>query len=182
VHAGENATEDRVKAMSSQGNLRQYATLHFAVHGLLDRAAPELSSLVLTRSEPGPVPTPRGRLPDRTAAEVLGLQLDSDLVTLSACQTGLGRIAVGEGVVGLVRAFLFAGGRKVLASLWDVGDTATAVFMMELYRRYRQSRDLVAALSSVKRDFLRGRPFETPSGSQRSEAPFYWAAFVLHGR
>jgi CHAT domain-containing protein len=110
------------------------------------------------------------------------LQLDSDLVTLSACQTGLGRIAVGEGVVGLVRAFLFAGSRKVLASLWDVGDTATAVFMMELYRRYRQSRDLVAALSSVKRDFLRGRPFETPSGSQRSEAPFYWAAFVLHGR
>jgi CHAT domain-containing protein len=110
------------------------------------------------------------------------LQLDSDLVTLSACQTGLGRIAVGEGVVGLVRAFLFAGSRKVLASLWDVGDTATAVFMMELYRRYRQSRDLVAALSSVKRDFLRGQPFETPSGSQRFEAPFYWAAFVLHGR
>jgi CHAT domain-containing protein len=118
---GREATEGAVKGLSDSGELAHYRYVHFACHGILGQGDGLQPALVLAR----PVPDAKddGFL---QLDEVTGLRLNADLVVLSACQTGQGRLHNAEGVSGLARGFLYAGSRAVLCSLWRVDDLGTA--------------------------------------------------------
>ncbi len=137
--------------------------LHFACHGLLDDRDPFGSALVLAPSEDD------GLL---RAWQIARLRLRADLVVLSACDTGLGVLQRGEGVVGLTRALQYAGARSVVVSLWSVADESTARLMETFYRELKRgaSKDvaLQRAMAAVRRD-------------PRWRHPFYWAPFALTG-
>ncbi|HEV8370134.1 MAG TPA: CHAT domain-containing protein, partial [Pyrinomonadaceae bacterium] len=106
--------------------------------------------------------------------EVFNLRLGGPLVMLSACETGLGKEKRGEGVMGLTRAFMYAGAPTVGVSLWSVADRSTAELMTDFYRR------LLAANESSASSALRGAQLAMIAGKKYS-APFYWAPFVLVG-
>jgi hypothetical protein len=138
------ASEQRLNALRRAGQLKQYRYLHFATHGTTNNVRAFDSALILTR--PAKPPEPRvgepyldGRL---TAAEVLEYwQLDAELVTLSACESGLGRFGGGDGLLGFAQAFLLAGSRAVCLTLWQVDDTATALLMDRFYRNLLGKRE-----------------------------------------
>jgi len=161
VYLGAEATEARAKA-----EMPRARRLHFACHGLLDRRHPLDSALALS---PGGTDD-NGLL---QAWEVIErVRLDADLVTLSACETGLGRDMGGEGLVGLVRAFQYAGARAVLASLWEVSDRSTALLMQRFYTGLRRGLTKDEAL----------RAAQTEVRGQAAHAhPYHWAAFQLSG-
>ncbi len=149
--------------------LAGYRIVHFATHGLFDARNPALSGLVLSRvDEDG---RPRDgflRLDD-----VIGLEIDAELVVLSGCRTALGREIRGEGLVGLTRGFMYAGVPRVLASLWRVQDRATARLMAELYRAmWAEGQRPSAALRSAQLAIREERLWRDP---------YYWAAFSLQG-
>lgn len=162
---GAEAARPRLLAMNETQSLRDFGVLHFATHGYADN---QRSALVLSNDQGAEA----SYLADD---DVSLLQLDSDLVLLSACDTGVGRTVSGEGVVGLPYAFFMAGNRNTLMSLWPVDDAGTAVFIPEFMRRVREGQDAVAALNDTKRAFLRGE-----HGKAWSD-PRIWAAFVLYG-
>lgn len=167
VYLGEEATEERAKQASSRADL-----LHFAGHGLLDERFPLDSSLALT------IPAQRQEGRDNgllQAWEVFeSFQLSAHLVTLSACDTAVGREMGGEGLLGLTRAFQFAGARTVLSSLWNVSDASTATLMKHFYSYLRQGKTKDAALRSAQLDLLRSR-------KENLSHPYYWAGFSLYG-
>lgn len=138
-----------------------YRFIHFASHGEFDARRPLRSGLLLSGPD-----LEQGRL---TAAEIYGVRLNAELVTLSGCETGLGTVEGGDDVVGLIRGFMYAGANSVIASLWEVDDTSTAVLMTSLYGK----------LGSLgKRDALRRAQLETMKSFPH---PFHWAAFYLTG-
>jgi CHAT domain-containing protein len=146
---------------------RQVRYVHFATHGLLDARSPLDSALVL--APPAPGETGDGGL--LRAWEVRDrLRLDADLVALSACESGLGREAAAEGLIGLARAFQHAGARSVLASLWAIPDRSTARLMESFYQRVRQGAPRDRALQDAQ---LASR--------RQGEHPYHWAAFQLSG-
>ena len=163
VLIGFNASESQVKLK----DLTQYQYLHFAVHGILSYEVPYLKEPALVLAV-DPESKEDGFL---TLSEIYGLKLNSDLVTLSACKTGLGSRISGEGVIGLSRAFINAGARSVVVSLWEVDDQSTAIFMEEFYRLLAQGIDKVEALRKAKQH-LHHKGYENP---------YFWAAFVLIG-
>lgn len=139
-----------------------YRRLHFATHGKFRSETPLSSGLYLAKD-----PENDGVL---TVGELYSIRLDAELVTLSACETGLGKVANGNDVVGLARGFLYAGSRSIVASLWSVDDQATAQLMQSFYRnlvRMNKSEALRQAQLSTRRAYPH---------------PFYWAAFQLTGR
>jgi len=144
--------------------LLQYRYIHFAVHGLLDEAHPGQSGLALT-----PGKDDDGVL--RVDA-IPALRLQADVVTLSACNTGLGQLVSGEGMLGLVRAFLYAGASSVNVSLWNVNDAATAALMKEFYRNLIRSVPPDQALRIAKIALLHNQ-------NALWRHPHYWAPFVL---
>ena len=160
---GREATEERAKAIGPESRL-----VHFACHGILDERFPLNSALVLTLPEHPAAGQDNGLL---QAWEIFeSVRLDADLVTLSACDTALGREMGGEGLVGLTRAFQYAGARTVLASLWSVSDLSTARFMQRFYGYLRNGKPKDEALRAAQIDQVRGRSH-----------PFHWAAFELFG-
>lgn len=114
----------------------------------------------------------KGNEPDGvlTVSDPYSLRWDTDLVTLSACETGLGKIASGDDVIGLTRGFLYAGARSIVASLWQVDDAATARLMTSFYRNLE---------TNDKREALRLAQIETRASYPQ---PMYWAAFQVVGR
>lgn len=149
--------------------LAQFRLLHFATHGVLNEVHPELSGIVLSLLDETGKPQ-EGFL---RLHEIYTLKLNADLVTLSACQTGLGKQIRGEGLVGLTRGFMFAGTPRVLASLWKVRDDATAELMMEFYRALlRDGQRPAQALRTAQLAMMKKANWQSP---------FYWAAFVLQG-
>ena len=158
---------------ASEANIRRrrldgYRVLHFATHGLLDAERPQFTGLALTLVGD---PEADGFL---RVEEVFNLRLGSPLVVLSACETGLGREKRGEGVIGLTRAFMYAGAPTVGVSLWAVADRSTAELMPEFYKRLLASggREPAAAMRAAQQQMIAGK---------RYSAPFYWAPFVLVG-
>ena len=158
---------NRETAMSS--TLADYRVIHFATHGIIDNDHPELSGIVLSLfNEKGEPQDGFLRLHD-----IYNLKLPVDLVVLSACSTALGREIVGEGLIGLVRGFMYAGSRRVLASLWKVDDEATSELMTRFYRAMFEKRlTPSAALQAAQIELQKTR---------RWAHPFYWAGFVLQG-
>jgi CHAT domain-containing protein len=162
---GRDATEEAIKSLAPQAR-----RLHFACHGLIDERFPLSSALALTIPEHAQEGQDNGLL---QAWEIFEeLRLDADLVTLSACDTGRGKEMGGEGLVGLVRAFQFAGARSVLASQWGVADDATADLMKRFYGYLRQGRSKDEALRSAQAEMIHSQSFAHP---------YYWAAFQLTG-
>ncbi|MGE5468819.1 MAG: CHAT domain-containing protein [Ignavibacteria bacterium] len=151
---------------ASKAAFRQYAPgfrfIHIASHGQFDAAAPLNSALLLS-----PDTKDSGRL---TVGELYSMRIDADLVTLSACETGLGSIESGDDVVGLTRGFLYAGASAIVASLWQVDDRATGQLMTSFYKALRSGADKSEALRRAQLETLRTNPH-----------PFYWAAFQLTG-
>lgn len=165
LYLGRDATEERAKSLGPEARL-----IHFACHGLLDERFPLNSALALSLPGSPAEGQDNGLL---QAWEIFEqVRLDADLVTLSACDTGLGKEMGGEGLVGLVRAFQFAGARSVLASQWGVADDATADLMKRFYGHLRRGKSKDEALRSAQVELLRGKDFSHP---------YSWAAFQLTG-
>ena len=150
-------------------DLRRYRVLHFATHGVLNTEHPELSGLVLSLVDTG------GNTIDGFLRlhEIYNLDLDADLVVLSACRTALGKEVFGEGLVGLTRGFMYAGAARVVSSVWNVDDRASALLMSRFYdamltRRLPPARALREAQLSL-------------IAEPRWANPHYWAAFGLQG-
>jgi CHAT domain-containing protein/Tfp pilus assembly protein PilF len=172
VLTGLRASEATVKAASAKGLLAQARYVHFATHGILGLDTGQPPALVLSlvgnygaRDEDGGINDGFLRLD-----EVTRLQLNADLVVLSACETGKGRLYAGEGVTGLARAFLYAGSRGVVASLWAVDDRETATFMAHLYGGLKDGQPAPDALRAAKLEMIRAQ-----------KPPVFWAPFILIG-
>jgi CHAT domain-containing protein/Tfp pilus assembly protein PilF len=157
------ATEDRLKAEP----LTDYRIIHFATHGLIDDKKPARSSIILALDQN---PGEDGFLQMR---EIFNLRMNADLVTLSACQTGLGQFIRGEGIEGLSRAFFYAGASSVLMSLWAVNDEATYQLMERFYHHLMGSETPAVALRRAKLEMI---------GSGVLSHPYYWAGFILNGK
>jgi CHAT domain-containing protein len=143
--------------------------IHFASHGFIDESHPERSGILFSRT---PNSNEDGVL---QMSEILCLKLNADLVTLSACSTGLGKLVNGEGFLGLTRAFFYAGARNVTVSLWNVNDSATSTLMKSYYQNLNRGLTKNAALRQAKLTLLRGS-----NASWRH--PYFWAPFILVGQ
>jgi len=142
----------------------RWRSVHLACHGLVSPEAPMFSGLALS-----PDAESTGFL---GAHAVLRMNVATDLVVLSACETGKGRIVKGEGIVGLTRAFMFAGAPRVIVSLWKVDDDATRALMKKFYERWKAGTPTARALREAQ-EFVRSEP--------KWAHPYHWAAWVLWG-
>ncbi|MEM7051867.1 MAG: CHAT domain-containing tetratricopeptide repeat protein [Acidobacteriota bacterium] len=157
------------RELAVDGALSDYRLVHFATHGVLNTDYPALSGLVLSLfDDQGEEREGFLRLHD-----IYNLELNADLVTLSACETALGRQIQGEGLIGLTRGFMYAGAPRVVASLWKVQDRATAKLMERFYAGMLQ-KNLPPA------EALRAAQVSLWS-SEKWSSPYYWAPFVFHG-
>jgi CHAT domain-containing protein len=161
VLTGRAASEDAFRRSASSARL-----LHFATYGVLNKQNPLFSYVELAAGA-----LHDGRL---DVHEVLGLTLVADLVVLSACETGVGSgalsdVPAGDDWIGLMRAFLHAGARRVVATLWPVQDAATGVFMQRFYRELASAEEPSAALARAQRAMI---------AEQGTRHPFYWAGFT----
>jgi CHAT domain-containing protein len=177
IWVGAEATEERVKSAAGDASI-----VHLATHGLIDEVNPLESALALAIPETWQAGQENGIL---QAWEIFeDLRLDASLVTLSACETALGKEVAGEGMLGLTRAFQYAGARSVLASLWSVGDRSTSQLMAGFYGSLRAGVAKDEALHDAQMAFIRGA--EQPAGASADGAtawkqPFHWAGFQLVG-
>lgn len=164
AYLGSKATEASVKTEK----LSQYKRLHFATHAIIDEAVPVRSGVVLSLVDTG---DEDGILQMR---EIFNLELEAELVVLSACQTALGKMVRGEGIVGLTRAFMYAGAPSLAVSLWPVNDFSTAEFMKMFYQKMKAGQGNGDALRAAKLEMIH-------SESPAYRHPYFWAAFVLVG-
>jgi CHAT domain-containing protein len=191
VYVKKDASEEKSKSLSPT-----YDILHFATHAELNEDDP-LSSAVLLAKEG----KEDGRLEVR---EIFGMDLKANLVVLSGCETGLGKLSTGDELVGLTRAFIYAGTPSVVASLWSVDDSSTAHLMASFYRNLK-TMSKVEALRRAQLELIRGEgrsellarrgiggigklgeTLKSESPSQNSSSistshPYFWAPFVLVG-
>jgi CHAT domain-containing protein len=156
VLIGAAATKDTFVKLSPD-----YRYLHLATHGLFDSAQPLTSGVFLAGASLN-----QGEL---TVEEIYTLRLNAEIVTLSACETGLGKINYGDDVIGLTEGFLYAGSRSIVASLWPVDDEGTLYLMTAFY----QSLKTVRPEEALHQAQL--------AAKKRNPHPFYWAAFELTG-
>lgn len=178
LYLGEEATEERAKAVASGARI-----LHFATHGHLDDRTPLDSALVLTIPEELRPGRDNGLLQVWEIFE--SVRLDTDLVVLSACESALGRELSGEGLIGLTRAFQYAGARSVVASLWSVADQVTADLMARFHRHYAAGSSKDEALRQAQIELI-SEPIRIATADGQTvdtdaSAPFFWAAFQLFG-
>ncbi len=152
-----------------KANVSDYKILHFATHGLIDETRPELSGIIFSRfSEKRENLDEFVRLQD-----IYGLNLNADLVVLSACETGVGKEVKGEGLLSLNNAFLQVGAKTVLSSLWKVEDAATVELMKNFYQIIAEEKTTSSkALQKAQKKLWE---------SGRYKSPFYWAAFTMQG-
>jgi CHAT domain-containing protein len=163
TNLGTQANESLIK----NNTIKNYNLLHFATHGVVDEKNPELSRIFLQSS----TDAEDGNL---YSGEIYNLQLNADLVTLSACQTGLGKISKGEGVIGLSRALVYAGAKNIIVSFWSVADESTAQLMTDFYKILLDDgkKDYSNSLRQAKLKLIE---------SDKYAAPYYWAPFILIG-
>ncbi len=163
IYLGTAAREDNVKNNPRLSGSRR---VHFASHGMLDDRDPAYSGLLLSLD---PESEEDGLL---QVHEIFNLSLAADLVVLSACDTGLGKQVRGEGILGMSRAFLYAGASGLVVSLWQVADTSTAELMVRFYRHLEAGDDTIDALRAAKLELSEDAAYAHP---------FHWAPFILVG-
>lgn len=160
---GQDAVEPKFKAMG--GN---YKIIHFATHGMANDRDPDFSLLAFTD------------IPDSVENEFLyvndlyNMELNTDLIVLSACETGLGEMRKGEGVISLARGFAYAGTKSIFTTLWSVNDQATANIIEGFYSYLKAGKPKDEALHLAKLDFLEG-------GNNMTSHPFLWAPYIFIG-
>jgi len=151
------ATETAIKRFGDQ-----FRYIHFATHGTFDAEKPLSSGLLLSGDNEND-----GTL---TVGELYDLRLPADLVTLSACETALGKVANGDDVVGFTRGFLYAGTSSIVSSLWKVDDQATSILMQQFYKSLKEND---------KRSALRTAQLMVKD--TYNSHPYFWAAFQITG-
>jgi len=156
---GANATETDFKRLP----LDQYAVIHLALHGYADPEFPDRSALVFAPENP---PIDDGLLQVR---EIRQLPLNASLVTLSACDTGVGPVSE-EGAADIVNAFIEAGAQSVVSTLWEIDDQATAKLMIDFYGQLGRDASKAHALRRAQIEMMKS-----------GEPPYYWAGFELDG-
>jgi len=165
LYTGPQATRD--SAMSAE--LKDYRIIHFATHGFADDKNPKMSYIALSTADAQGRPR-NGRL---RLLDIYNLNFSAETVVLSACSTALGENVRGEGLVGMVRGFMYAGAARVVASLWRVDDQSTAELMKRFYRgMLKDGLSPAAALRAAQIEMWK---------HDKYSPPYYWAAFVLQG-
>jgi len=162
-------TQDATELKFKNSNLANYQLIHFATHGVVNEDNPELSKVFLS---PDNSNLQDG---DLYVSEIYNLELDADLVSLSACETGLGKLSKGEGMIGLSRAFTYAGASNLMVSLWTVSDNSTTELMTNFYREiFNKSNNSSYAhpLRVAKLKMI----------NSKYASPYYWAPFVIIGK
>jgi len=157
------------KAIKSD-ELEKYKVLHLATHGFVNSERPELSGLLLAQDTTG------GEDGVLYSGEIYNLKLNANLVVLSACETGLGKIQKGEGIIGLTRALLYAGAKNIIVSLWQVADESTSNLMVDFYKNsleYRGMHSYSGALRNAKLKMI---------SEEKYAHPLFWAPFILIGK
>jgi CHAT domain-containing protein len=157
------------RSIATSGELSKYRYVHFATHGYLDSARADFSAIVLSLVDEA------GKTQDGflRVLDIYNLKLPAELVVLSACETGLGKDVKGEGLVGLTQGFMYAGARRVVVSLWNVNDKATALLMERVYEGiFKAHKTPAASLRDAQIQLLRVKQWQSP---------YYWAAFVMQG-
>jgi CHAT domain-containing protein len=168
IYQEAEATEAKLQSLNQAKELTRYQYLLFPVHGYFSPTNPALSALVLdqlhtTADADGYV----------TASEWIGYDLQSDLMVLSACETAVGKVIRGEGVMGLPYALYVAGNKNTIMTLWKVADDSTAKFTKSFFEKIKNKKmSHVEALTETKREFLQ---------SEKYKRPRFWAPFVLYG-
>lgn len=166
VFIGRDASEKSFKTLAPT-----YSIVHLATHGVIDNMQPLYSHLLLTKTEGDP--DNDGRL---DARQIMDINLNADLAVLSACETANGKVAPGEGVMGMSWAFFVAGTRSMLVSQWKVNSESTSELMVTFYNKLLLNRGTLdrkaSALRAASLDMMK---------DQRYRHPFYWAGFVLVG-
>jgi CHAT domain-containing protein len=162
----QQANEHTIKS----GDLENYKIIHFATHGFVNSEKPELSGILLaqdtTSSEDGIL----------YSGEVYNLKLKADLVVLSACETGLGKIQKGEGIIGLTRALLYAGAKNIIVSLWQVADESTSNLMIDFYKNALENKANMSYSNALRKAKL------NMINNGNYSHPFYWSPFILIGK
>ncbi|GAB5526264.1 MAG: hypothetical protein Roseis2KO_41360 [Roseivirga sp.] len=168
-------TENEFKRMSQAGELKNYRAIHLSSHANVHPYVFDLSSIAFS-VYPQARQGEDGML---TVSEMAQMNIETDFMMLSACQTGLGKLVPGEGVVGLNHSMLKAGANATLTSLWSVSDYGTSVFTVNLYHKiFNEGKSYIAAVSEVKRSFIKGEFNKEIDLSK----PFYWSPFVYYGK
>lgn len=158
------------RRLATSAQLSNYRYVHFATHGFINDENPELSGLVFSMVDEN------GKDQDGflRQGDIYDLKLPAEMVVLSGCRTGLGKAIKGEGVVGMTRAFMYAGAKRVTVSLWDINDEATSELMGDLYREMFASRRASPAVALRKAQMAMIR-------DKRWSNPYFWATFVIQG-
>ncbi len=164
VYLGSEAKEDKIAQIS----FKDYRHLVFATHGILDNTVPWIREPALVLSQLG---NPEGYDGFLTMSEVMGLKLDAEVVALTACETGVGKNVSGEGVMGMGRAFQYAGARNVLVSLWSVAETSATELTSAFFKYIKEGKEPKEAIRLARNEIRR----------KGYEHPFYWASFILFG-
>lgn len=165
-HSSSFVDAQATEAIFNLHAVKQGDILHIPTHGLVDSERPDLSRIYLRKD-----PENDGIL---YSGEIYSLSLPYNLITLSACETGLGKITEGEGVIGLSRAMLFSGAQNIIVSFWSVDDLSTAQLMIDFYKNNLEKKQSYStALQSAKKSLI-------ASGNYSS--PYYWAPFILIGK
>jgi len=169
IYTGNKVTKSSFSEMSKKGELRNYKVIHLATHGLVVPEAPELSAVVFSQFT-----TPKqGDDGYLRTGEILDLDLKADFVNLSACETGMGKLYSGEGIVGLTQSFLVAGANGLSVSLWQVADESTTAFMVGLYKLVKEKGlSYDKAMSEMRRQFIK---------HPKWSSPYFWSPFVYYG-
>jgi CHAT domain-containing protein len=165
-----DVSESRVKALFREKSASPYPLIHFACHGYFNESDPMKSGIVLSE-----VSNPSDEDGYLTIPEIVLLNFNSRMIVVSACETGLGEVKRGAGMVGIARAFLVAGTESLGVSLWKIDDTATSIFMENVYKKVlNEGKAFKTAYYEVKNEFRHGKYGENYT------RPTYWAAFVLY--
>ena len=160
----ENAKEEIVKSEM----MKNYSFLHIATHGFMNEEKPKLSGIIFTNKNNSP-----GEDGILYSDEIYNLNLNADLVVLSACESGLGKIVKGEGIVGLTRGFIYSGARNIVVSLWQVADKSTSELMIEFYRNILAGKSFSSSLREAKLKLIKDGTYSYP---------LEWSPFVLIGK
>ena len=163
------ASEEFIKS----DKIKEYQYLHIATHGFVNSEKPELSAIILSSNKAG------GNDGVLYSGEIYNIELNSDLVVLSACETGLGKVSKGEGIIGLTRALLYAGTNNIIVSLWKVSDASTSELMINFYD------ELLENLHTTNHKFAYADYLRTSKlrliKSKKFGHPFFWSPFILIG-
>jgi len=172
------------------GELENYKIIHFATHGFVNRENPELSGILLAQDTSSVYADNKdiyGNVAQQNdgilyQSEIYNLKLNSDLVVLSACETGLGKITTGEGVIGLSRALLYAGTKNLLVSLWQVSDASTSQLMLSFYDNLLADKAYYDSKSYIKFNKDLQKAKLKLIAERKYAHPYYWSPFVLIGQ